>query len=125
MSALLQNIAVLICLIMLFGVFREMKRQRMSESKALLWILGILGLLILSCFPGILMWIAGLLGISWAPAALVFFALIVIMMLLFYHTRAVSELEAQMMEMAMQVALLKEQTEELKQKLTDIQDERK
>ena len=125
MSALLQNIAVLICLIMLYGVFREMKRQRMSESKALLWILGILGLLVLSCFPGILMWIAGVLGISWAPAALVFFAIIVIMMLLFYHTRTVSELEAQMMEMAMQVALLKEQTEDLNRQLADIQNERK
>jgi len=124
MSILLQSIAILICLVMLFGVFREMKRQHMSESKALLWILGIVGLLILSCFPGGLMWIARVLGISWAPAVIVFFALISIMIILFYHTRNVSELEAQMKEMAMQVALLKEQAEELKSQLKDAQNER-
>ncbi len=125
MSSLLQTVAVLICLIMLYGVFREMKKKRMSESKALLWILGVLGLLILSCFPVILMWIAGVLGISWAPAALVFFALIVIMAIIFYHTMTLSQLEAQVTEMAMQIALLKDSTEELSRKLADFQNEGK
>ena len=116
MSFFLQGIAIVICLLMMLGLFRMMKKKKLSENKALLWLIGTLGLLILSCFPDLLKWIAGLLGIWWAPAALIFFLLIVIILIVFYHTLAISKFEGQIMEMAMQIALLKEKNNEMEKK---------
>lgn len=116
MGFFLQGIAIMICLLMMLGLFRMMKKKKLSENKALIWLLGTLGLLILSCFPDILKWIAGLLGIWWAPAALIFFLLIVIILIVFYHTLAISKFESQIMEMAMQIALLKEKNNEMEKK---------
>lgn len=120
MSLFLKIVAVLICFGMFFGLFHEMKKKRLSESSALLWLLGVIGLLVLSCFPGILNWVAGLLGIWWAPAALIFFALVVIILIIFFHTISISQLESQVLELSMQVALLKDQNEEMSHKLTDM-----
>lgn len=118
MSLFLQIVAILICLGMFFGLFQEMKKKRLSESSALLWLLGVIGLLVLSCFPGILSWVAGLLGIWWAPAALIFFALVVIILIIFYHAMSISQLESQVLELSMQIALLKNENEELNHRLT-------
>lgn len=115
MNILLQSIAVTICILMLVGLFRMMKKKKLSESRALLWIMGVLGLLILSCFPGILKWVAGILGIWWAPASLIFFLLIIIILIVFYNTLVISQLEGQAVEMAIQIALLKERNKEIEQ----------
>lgn len=116
MSLFLQIVAIIVCLVMFYGLFQEMKKRRLSESSAILWFLGVIGLLVLSCFPGILNWVAGLLGIWWAPAALIFFALLVIILIIFYHSLGISQLESQVLELSMQVALLKDENEELRQK---------
>lgn len=104
---------------MIYGLFFEMKKKRLSENQSLIWLIGTVGLLILSIFPNILHWVAQLLGISWAPASLIFFFLIVIFFIIFHHTIAISTLENQVTELAMQVTLLKDANKELEKKLED------
>lgn len=94
-----------------------MKRKKLSENQAMLWLAGAFGLLILSVFPEILTKVAGLLGIWWAPAALIFFLLIVIILIIFRNTITISEMETEIKELAMQIALLKNENEELQAKL--------
>lgn len=107
MSIFLQIAAVFICLLMLIGLNREMKKKRLSENQAIVWLVGVIGLLIVSIFPRILAWAADLLGIWWPPASLIFFLILVIILIVFRHTVALSAMEAEIKELAMQVALLK------------------
>lgn len=117
MSIVLKIISILICLLIIYGLCREMKRKKLSENQAMLWLAGAFGLLILSVFPEILTKVAGLLGIWWAPAALIFFLLIVIILIILRNTITISEMETEIKELAMQIALLKNENEELQTKL--------
>ena len=78
---------------------------------------GVAGLLILSVFPKILPWAAQLLGIWWPPASLIFFFLIVIILIILRHTITISSMETEIKELAMQIALLKDENTELENRL--------
>ena len=60
---------------------------------------------------------AELLGIWWPPASLIFFFLIVIIMIILRHTVTISSMETEIKELAMQVALLKDENSELENML--------
>lgn len=93
------------------------EKRHLSENQAILWIAGAAGLLLLSIFPQILPWAAELLGIWWPPASLIFFFLIVIIMIILRHTVTISSMETEIKELAMQVALLKDENSELENML--------
>ena len=117
MSIILQIVSIAVCLLMLYGLCQEMKKRNLSENQAILWIAGAAGLLLLSIFPQILPWAAELLGIWWPPASLIFFFLIVIIMIILRHTVTISSMETEIKELAMQVALLKDENSELENML--------
>ena len=117
MSIVLQILSVAVCLLMLYGLCREMKKKHLSENQAILWIAGVAGLLILSVCPKILPWAAQLLGIWWPPASLIFFFLIVIILIILRHTITISSMETEIKELAMQIALLKDENTELENRL--------
>ena len=117
MSIVLQILSVAVCLLMLYGLCREMKKKHLSENQAIIWIAGVAGLLILSVFQKILHWAAQLLGIWWPPASLIFFFLIVIILIILRHTITISSMETEIKELAMQIALLKDENTELENRL--------
>lgn len=117
MSLILQIVAITICILALGLLFKRMKQKSISVEQALYWLSGVLGMLILACFPSILGYIADVLGIWWAPAALVFFLLVVIIVIIFNHTEAIARMDAEIKELGMQVVLLKEEIREIKESL--------
>lgn len=117
MSIILQIVSIAVCLLMLYGLCVEMKKKHLSENQAILWIGGVAGLLLLSIFPKILPWAAELLGIWWPPASLIFFFLIVMILIILRHTITISAMETEIKELAMQVALLKDENRELEDRL--------
>lgn len=117
MSIILQIVSIAVCLLMLYGLCQEMKKKHLSENQAILWIGGVAGLLILSIFPQILPWAAGLLGIWWPPASLIFFFLVIIILIILRHTVTISAMETEIKELAMQIVLLKESNSDLENKL--------
>lgn len=125
MSLILQIVAVVICVLALLLIFKKMKQKKISEEQALFWIIGVAGMLVLSCFPHLLSMLADKLGIWWAPATLIFFLLIVIIFIIFHHTENITRMEAEVRELAMQVVLLKEEKEKLEEVVKQIKGEQK
>lgn len=132
MSIFLQIVAIGLCVVMLYGLFSHMKHKRLSESQTILWLVGVLGLLILSCFPSILQWTAQVLGVWWEPAVLIFFLLVVVFFIVFYHTLTITALESQITELAMQTALLRDENreqmkclQEMQNKIKELEEQRK
>ena len=123
MSYLLQLLAVILCLMGMGILFGKMRKKRISEEQALFWIMGVLGMLLLSCFPQILTFMADVLGIWWAPATLIFFLIIVIILIIFHHTEVITRMEAEVKELAMQVVLLKEEKGKLAESLDKLKGE--
>lgn len=116
MGILLKIIAICVCVTMLYWLGQQMIKKNLSESQAVFWIVGVLGLLVLSVFPKILSIVAGWLGIWWAPATLLFFLVILLLVIVLLHTITLSKHEGEIIEMAIQISLLKDEIEELKKK---------
>lgn len=109
------SLAAAIASILLILVVLELIRgRRLKERYALLWLVTGIVLLVLSAWRGGLNTIAGWLGVSTYPPAILFAAatLFVIVLLLHYST-VLSELHDRNVVLAQRVALLEQRVQEL------------
>lgn len=96
-------------------------KKRMSESQSVLWIgIGIVAV-ILGIFPSLIPFIAEMLGIWYAPSVLLLVATIGLLLILFRSTIVVSEHADEIHELTIQIALLKDENEELKAKIEEME----
>ena len=93
----------------LLGILLELvRRRRLLERYALLWLLSALVLLGLSVWGGLLEELASLIGVAYPPNALFLVAFGFVMVLLLHFSLAVSRLTDQTKVLAQRLALLEE-----------------
>ena len=106
MEARIQLLAVVASGILLLIVLELVRRRRLLERYALLWLLSGVVLLVLSSFRGLLEDAAGLIGVEYPPSALFFIAFAFVLLLLLHFSVAVSRLADQSKVLAQRLALL-------------------
>lgn len=100
-------IAVLAGLV-LFALTTELtRRRRLSERYSILWFATAIGVFVVGIIPGALDWIAGVLGIAYAPAALLLVAFLFALALILHLSMVVSHLTEQTTRLAQTVAILR------------------
>lgn len=103
-------------LLLLLIVFELIRGRRLKERYALLWIVTGLVLLVLSAWRGGLNTVAGWMGVSTYPPAILFaVATLFVIIVLLYYSTVLSQLADQNTILAQRVALLEE-------RLTDVHD---
>jgi hypothetical protein len=120
------SIAAAIASVLLILVVLELIRgRRLKERYALLWLATGTVLLVLSLWRGGLDTIAGWLGVSWYPPAILFAAatLFVIIVLLHYST-VLSRLDDENTLLAQRLALAEQRLAELERKASESAEER-
>ena len=108
MGGRIQLVAILMSLVLLFTVLEMVRRRRLMERYALLWLLSALVLLGLSSWPGALHQLAKAIGIFYPPTALFIVAFVFVLLLLLHFSAAVSRLSDQTKVLAQRLALLEE-----------------
>jgi hypothetical protein len=104
----LRAVAVLATLVLLLLVLELVRRRRLLERYALVW-MAVTGLLIvLALWDGLLTSVASVIGISYPPSALFLIAFGFVILLLLHFSVAVSKLTDQSKVLAQQLALLDE-----------------
>src|SRR3954465_2742247 len=106
MDPRIQIWAVLASGALLLVVLELVRRRRFLERYALVWLGCGVALLVLAVWRGALGWIAGLLGIAYAPNARFFIAVGFVLLLLLHFSLAVSRLTDQSKLLAQRLALL-------------------
>ncbi len=100
--------------ILLFGLTMELtRRRRLSEKYSILWFATAVSVLAIALIPGVLDGIAGVLGIAYAPAALLLVALMFVLALLLHLSMVVSRLSIQTARLAQAVGVLRAENHEL------------
>lgn len=99
--------------VLLLVVLELVRRRRLLERYALLWLLSGIVLLILSSFRGLLEDAADLIGISYPPSALFFIAFGFVLLLLLHFSVAVSRLADQSKVLAQRLALLEKRVRDV------------
>jgi hypothetical protein len=99
-------IAIVISSGLLLLILELVRRKRLMERYALLWLFSTVILLILSLWNGLLTSLASVLGISYPPSALFAVAFGVVLVLLVHFSLAVSRLSDQNKVLAQRLGLL-------------------
>jgi hypothetical protein len=108
LDARIQIVAVVASLGLLFVVLELVRRRRLLERYALLWLFSALVLTGLALWRGLLEQVAAAVGIVYAPSALFLIAFGFILLLLLHFSIAVSRLSDQTKVLAQRVAMLED-----------------
>ena len=92
-------------------IFEMLRRQRLREKYAVIWVVVAIATLVLAIFPGLLSWAAAALGVQ-VPANLLFFGAIMLLLLVAIQlSYEIGRLEERTRTLAEEVALLRLQHE--------------
>lgn len=108
MDTRVQIVALITTGLLLIGVLELVRRRKLLERYALLWLASAACLLALAAWSGLLDWVAEVVGISYAPSALFVIAFGFILLLLLHFSIATSRLSDQTKVLAQRLALLEE-----------------
>lgn len=95
-------------LIFLLMVLDSVRRQRLREAYALIWIFLAVGMILISLWTDILKFISDILGILYPPATLFLLLLVGILLLLFQYSIVISMHHERILRLTQEIALLKE-----------------
>jgi hypothetical protein len=102
----LTTVSVIAAVAALVLVFELLRRRRLREKYAAIWVVIAVGTLVVAVFPGLLRWVADLVGIR-TPSNLLFFgSLIVLFAVSLQLSREVGLLEEQSRRLAEEVGTL-------------------
>jgi hypothetical protein len=115
MDARIQIVAIASAAVLLVVLLELVRRRRLLERYALLWLFSALVLLGLSVWRGVLEKLAEAIGVAYPPNALFLIAFGFVLVLLLHFSLAVSRLSDQAKVLAQRLALLEERIQLLSQ----------
>ena len=107
----LQVVAIAATLVLLGVVLELVRRKRLMERYAIVWLFSGLALLVFAVWGGLLDQVAEALGVAYPPNALFLIAFGFVIFLLLHFSLAISRLSDQSKVLAQRVALLEERLE--------------
>jgi hypothetical protein len=109
----IQLISIVLSVGLFAMVFELVRRRRLMERYALLWLLSAVTLLVLSVWRDLLDVFADAVGVAYAPSALFLIALGFGLLLLLHFSLVISRLTDQTKVLAQRVGMLQQEVDEL------------
>ena len=103
-------------LVLLIAVLELVRRRRLREKYALLWILTAIVLLVLSVWRGAVTSIATTLGVSYGPTVLFAVGALFVLVVLLHYSTVISALTDRTVVLAQKVASLEQRIDELERR---------
>ena len=108
--------AAIASLVLLLAVLELVRRRRLREKYALLWILTAIVLLVLSVWRGAVTSIATALGVSYGPTVLFAVGALFVLVVLLHYSTVISALTDRTVVLAQTVASLEHRIDELERR---------
>jgi hypothetical protein len=105
--------AAIASLVLLLAVLELVRRRRLREKYALLWILTAIVLLVLSVWRGAVTSIATALGVSYGPTVLFAVGALFVLVVLLHYSTVISALTDRTVTLAQRVSILEQRIEHL------------
>ena len=109
----IQITAIAISILTLLAALELIRKNKLREDYALLWLGGGLLMLLMSLWPGSLRLLARITGAAYPPSAIFIAALIVLTWLLMHFSVIVSTLTARLVRLSQRIAILEMRLAEL------------
>lgn len=112
MTIMLRIALVLVSLGTLILMMREIRNAKVQIEAAIFWVIFAVMLVILSIFPSIADWMAGVLGVYSTPNFLFLFMIFLLVVKVFYLSIHISQLETKLKDLVQKMALDEKRSEE-------------
>jgi hypothetical protein len=112
----IQLIAISFSVLFLFFVFEIIRRKRLKEAYALLWVITGVVFLGLSCWQKGLDYIANVFGIYYSPAFLFLVMLVSIILIMIQYSMIISKHTDRIKDLTQEIAILKERLDKIMNK---------
>jgi hypothetical protein len=112
---ILQGLAIVFCVLLIGFVIEAIRRYRLNERYAILWLAAASVLLLLSVFRPLLDWIAIALNISYGPTLLFLVAFLFLLGIVLHYSLVISSHRDSIRRLTQQHALLAHEVEQLHQ----------
>lgn len=113
----IQIISIVFSIFLLGVIFSLIRKKKLREEYAILWVLVSLLFLVLSVFRGLIDAVSKLMGIKYQPASLFLILFGCLFLLAFHFSLVISDLKKKLNTMAKSVALLQQGMAEKKRDL--------
>ncbi len=118
----IQIVAVIVTLSLFLGVFELVRRRRLMERYALLWLLSSSVLLLLAAWSGLLEKVADLAGVAVPSNALFVVGFAFVLVLLLHFSLAISRLSDETKVLAQQVARLDQELRDARRETASVEE---
>ncbi len=113
--------AIIAAVILILLIVELIRRRKLREEYALLWLFTGVGILILVLYYPLLVWLSKLIGAITPTTTLFLFAFLFLMLISIHFSVKFSRLSDQMHKVVSELALLRKELEELKSKQDNLQ----
>jgi hypothetical protein len=105
-------VALFISVVLLVLIVELVRRRKLREEYSWLWLSLSLAIFVLALWPGFLDFVTNLIGAVLSTSTLFFFALVFLMLITIQFSVEISSLRTQVKNLAQQLAILQEASEE-------------
>lgn len=103
---------IIIALLPIIYIIHEVRKKRFSIKESFWWMVASFLMLILAIFPYSIDFLANKFGVEYAPSLLFVFCIIFLILMIFRNSKRISEQQIKIIELAQQIAILKEEQNE-------------
>ncbi len=114
---LIQALGITISMILLVYIIHLIRKKKLKEEYAILWIVIIIVFLIFAIFRGLIDFISNLLGIYYQPASLFIILIVGLFLLTLHFTIVISDLKTKINTLVTTLTLLEDKISKLKESL--------
>ena len=107
---------IIISIFVIVFIISSVKKSKLSIKESFWWMIGSLICLILSIFTGVVDWFAKIFGVAYPPSLLFVFCILFLIYMIFRNSKRIAEQQEKIIELAQQIAILKEKGEKNKYK---------
>lgn len=107
---------ILVAIIMIVFIYRNVRKNQISQDESILWMLGAVVILIFGIWPELIIILANAVGIDYAPSLLFLLGLIFLFMFSLRSSQNISRLRERNKELIQNAALLEKRIRDLEAK---------
>ena len=98
---------IVLALLVITYMFISIRKNKLSVSNSIIWIIFCIALLLLSIWPKSLDWLASLIGIAYPPALFLMIAVIILFIQNFIYSKQIENLNKKVINLSQELSIVK------------------
>ena len=98
---------IILGLILVFYIFTNIKKGHLSIEESFFWMMGSVIIIVLAIFPQIILWIANMVNIEYAPSLLFLLCIVFLLIINFRNSKKIATQQLKIRLLIQEVSIMK------------------